>query len=102
MCFIFGSGKIFAWGKRGFTVEVNSAILIMILKGEQIMARSKEAMQRAKNKHNREHTTQVMVRLNCKTDADVIERFNSISESKLGYVKRLIREDIAKGVAANE
>jgi len=50
---------------------------------------------RAINKFNREKTTVIMVRLNNKTDTDILERLDTISESKQGYIKRLIRADMA-------
>lgn len=49
---------------------------------------------RAINKFNKEKTTVITMRLNNKTDADILERLDTISESKQGYVKRLIREDM--------
>ncbi len=50
---------------------------------------------RAINKFNREKTTVITVRLNNKTDADILEQLDTISESKQGYIKRLIRADMA-------
>ncbi len=50
---------------------------------------------RAINKFNKEKTTVITVRLNNKTDADILEQLDTISESKQGYIKRLIREDMA-------
>jgi hypothetical protein len=39
----------------------------------------------------------VALRLNTHTDADVLERLDSLEgESKMGYIKRLIREDIER------
>lgn len=49
---------------------------------------------RAINKFNKEKTTVITLRLNNKTDADILERLVTISESKQGYVKRLIRADM--------
>ena len=49
---------------------------------------------RAINKVNREKTTVITMRLNNKTDADILERLDTISESKQGYIKRLIRADM--------
>ena len=42
-----------------------------------------------------EHTTRVVMNLNHNTDRDVIEKLSSVP-SKQGYIKTLIREDIAK------
>ncbi len=59
------------------------------------MAQSKSVI-KAVEKFNREHTTVTQVRLNHNTDADILEKLAKISESKMGYIKRLIREDIQK------
>ena len=59
------------------------------------MAQSKSVI-KAIEKFNREHTTVTQVRLNHNTDADILEKLAKISESKMGYIKRLIREDIQK------
>ena len=52
-----------------------------------------EAQKRAKSKYNKANTKQVILRLNLKTDADVLERLEEV-ESKQGYIKKLIRNDI--------
>ena len=44
---------------------------------------------------DKESTKLYRVRLNIRTDADVIEMLDS-QESKQGYIKQLIRADIAK------
>lgn len=66
---------------------------------EQTMAESipktPAANLRAINKFNREKTTRVTVRLNKNTDADILAYLETISESKQGYIKRLIRADMA-------
>lgn len=59
------------------------------------MAQSKSVI-KAVEKFNREHTTVTQVRLNHNTDADILAKLAKISESKMGYIKRLIREDIQK------
>lgn len=59
------------------------------------MAQSKSVI-KAVEKFNREHTTVTQVRLNHNTDADILEKLAKIGESKMGYIKRLIREDIQK------
>lgn len=50
---------------------------------------------RAINKFNREKTVRVFVRLNKNTDADILAHLETLSESKQGYIKRLIRADMA-------
>ena len=54
-----------------------------------------EAQRRANDKYNKEHTTQVLLRLNNRTDADVIARLQGL-ENKQGYIKELIRADMKK------
>lgn len=50
---------------------------------------------KAIDKFNKEKTNVVSVRLNKNTDADIIEKLNSVP-SKMGYIKDLIRKDIEK------
>ncbi len=59
------------------------------------MAQSKSVI-KAVEKFNREHTSVTQLRLNHNTDADILEKLAKINESKMGYIKRLIREDIQK------
>lgn len=51
---------------------------------------------RANTKYNKSHTKQVPLRFNLKTDADILEKLDLVP-NKLGYIKQLIRDDIAKG-----
>ena len=55
-----------------------------------------ECQKAAVKKYNKEHTTQFNVRLNYKTDADVIEKLSQVPASRK-YVKQLILQDIARG-----
>lgn len=50
---------------------------------------------RANNKYNKANTKQYQIRLNLKTDADLIAKMDSVP-NKLGYIKELIRADIEK------
>ena len=50
---------------------------------------------RAKAKYNKTKTRTYCLRLNLKTDSDIIEILDSV-KSKQGYIKQLIREDIPK------
>lgn len=54
-----------------------------------------EAQKRARLKYESEHTTQIKLKLNRNTDADILEKLNSVP-NKQGYIKELIRADIAK------
>lgn len=49
----------------------------------------------AKKRWNREHTTRIVMNLNHNTDKDVLDRLKA-QDSIQGYIKRLIRADIAK------
>ena len=51
---------------------------------------------RANTKYNKSHTKQVPLRFNLKTDADILEKLDSVP-NKLGYIKSLIRADIERG-----
>ena len=57
--------------------------------------KSTESQIRASVKYNKENTAQISLKLNRTTDADLIESLNRIA-NKQGYIKELIRRDIAK------
>lgn len=57
---------------------------------------STEAQKRASAKHNKTNTTTVNLRLNKKTDADILQHLENVKPSKMGYIKGLIREDMKK------
>lgn len=46
-------------------------------------------------KYDRDHTRQIKMKLNLKTDADILEKLDSVP-NKQGYIKELIRKDISK------
>lgn len=54
-----------------------------------------EAQKRAQDKYDKANTRRVMLKLNTTTDADVLAKLDAV-ESKQGYIKRLIREDLSK------
>lgn len=54
---------------------------------------SPAAIRRAVNKYNATHTKQVILRLNHKTDADILAQLSK-QESIQGYIKDLIRQDM--------
>ena len=61
-----------------------------------------EAQKRAQERYRRARTTQINFKLHREIDADIIERLEE-EPSKVGYLKRLVREDIARRSApANE
>lgn len=54
-----------------------------------------EAQKAANRRYDASHTRGVYLKLNLKTDADVIARLER-EENVQGYIKRLIRQDIAE------
>lgn len=54
-----------------------------------------KAQLRAQAKYDKDNTVQVTLKLNKKTDADIIEYLNSCT-NKQGYIKELIRTDILR------
>ncbi len=52
-----------------------------------------EAKIRANNKSNKINTKMICLRLSYNTDADIIKRLDEV-ESKMGYIKELIRKDM--------
>lgn len=54
-----------------------------------------EAQKKATMKYDAANTVQVKLKLNVKTDADILERLDQV-ENKQGYIKMLIRKDATK------
>ena len=54
-----------------------------------------EAQTRATAKYDKENTIRISLKLNLKTDSDILSKLESV-ESKQGYIKALIREDIER------
>ena len=52
-----------------------------------------EAQKKAQEKYDTTNTVQLKMKLNKKTDADILERLNEVP-NKQGYIKDLIRKDI--------
>lgn len=57
--------------------------------------KQKESQRRAKKKYDELNTTQVKLKLNKKTDKDILEMLERCG-NKQGYIKKLIREDLQK------
>ena len=55
-----------------------------------------EALRKAVEKYDRENTIQIKIKLNQKTDKDIIEYLGTLS-NKQGFIKELIREYLEKG-----
>ena len=54
-----------------------------------------EAQKRARLKYEAKQTVQVKMKLNTKTDADILAKLDSVS-NKQGYIKELIRKDLKR------
>lgn len=54
-----------------------------------------DARRRAQYKYNKANTKQVTLRLNRRTESDIIERLEGL-DNKQGYIKALIRADAEK------
>ena len=54
-----------------------------------------DAQIKAQRRYDARNTRQVHIKLNLRTDKDVLARLDEV-QSKQGYIKRLIREDLAK------
>ena len=54
-----------------------------------------EAKIRANNKSNKLNTKMICVRLSYNTDTDIIKKLDEV-DSKMGYIKELIRKDLQK------
>ena len=52
-----------------------------------------EAKLRANSKSNKKNTKTICVRLSYNTDADIIKKLDEV-DSKMGYIKELIRKDM--------
>ena len=52
-----------------------------------------EAMKKGIAKYDAKNTIQVKMKLNKKTDADILTKLDEV-ESKQSYIKKLIRDDI--------
>lgn len=50
-------------------------------------------MSEAKKRYDKQHTKQIALKLNKKTDADVLARLGRVGNMQ-GYIKKLIRKDI--------
>ena len=55
-----------------------------------------EALKKAIRKYDKEHTKQILLKLNKGTDADILQKLDEV-DNKQGYIKGLIRDDIKSG-----
>lgn len=56
---------------------------------------------RSKREYDKTNARTFSLKFNVKTDADILELFEAI-DNKQGYIKRLIREDIARNAAKKQ
>ena len=54
-----------------------------------------EARAKANMKYEKNNIRRVLIKLNINTDADILEKLGSVM-NKQGYIKQLIRKDIAE------
>lgn len=54
-----------------------------------------EAQKKASERYDKANTKLVVLKLNKKTDCDVLDRLDEVP-SKQGYIKKLVRDDIKK------
>lgn len=57
---------------------------------------ARDARHASVTKWNKANMASIAIRLNIKTDADVLEKLSSVS-NKTDYIRSLIRADIARG-----
>jgi hypothetical protein len=57
------------------------------------MKKSTEAQLKASRKYDQQNTRLIQLKLNKKTDADILEKLDSV-ENRQGYIKHLIRKDM--------
>lgn len=62
-------------------------------KGRMNMTR--ESQKRAVRKYDNANTVQFRMKLNKKTDEDILKKLEEV-DNKQGYVKKLIRDDLSK------
>lgn len=65
------------------------------MKVYQTEEEARRAKNLAKDKYDKENTRPLKLKLNLKLDADILAKLETVP-SMQGYIKRLIREDIAR------
>lgn len=53
-----------------------------------------KAQIKASNRYDKDNTKSILLKLNKTTDKDILDHLDSLQESKMGYIKRLIRNDM--------
>ena len=87
---VLGVGISFGEAKEAVEIETQKRAAF-----DDYMQRGvSEAQQKAQARYDAENTVQVRMKLNKKTDADILEQLEKV-ENKQGYIKELIRRDLA-------
>lgn len=69
-----------------------------------MMGRTEEGKKNAllsREKYDKENTRPIKFKFNLKTDADILAKLDSV-DNRQGYIKRLIREDIARNATKKQ
>lgn len=69
--------------------------LYIVRKGELNKMNKTASITKAVNRYNKKNTKIVPIRLNYKNDGDILNKLSTV-DSMTGYIKKLIREDIAR------
>lgn len=80
------------------TIGIDDGVLSVYTNGkdtQETMGMPSEAQKKAVEKYDALNTVQIKLKLNKRTDADVLQRLVEIG-NKQGYIKRLIREDMSR------
>ena len=64
-------------------------------RGREVHGMATKAQTKAQAEYDAENTRQVHLKLNRRTDSDVLEKLDNVP-SKQGYIKELIRADLSK------
>ena len=56
-----------------------------------------ESQKESNKKYDKNNTKQIKLKLNLKTDRDILDKLNSVG-NKQGYIKKLIRNDIKNSI----
>lgn len=56
-----------------------------------------ESQKESNKKYDKNNTKQIKLKLNLKTDKDILDKLNSVG-NKQGYIKKLIRNDIKNSI----
>ena len=82
-----------------YMVQTGKRCDIMGVKGGDTLSKAlTPAKRKAIKKYDQNNTKRISLKLNLKTDADILEKLKSAGNVQ-GYIKALIREDMAEQMA---